>query len=220
MWTNMIKKIAHHSAHPFGSSLMKHSHVSSSSGALWNARTSHPVVQSAGVPSCGAPTLPTPAISWTLHTFLGCGTDTWRVLGCCKGRCKAHSWRNKDVEKRLGASQGCPWRNEQGLPYLPPLLTQPIQMQSLQISNQDEENKLFSSSFSKMKGSCIVCSFSSSRMPRPGSDAADPCSAPQSWGSCEPFLCSTPLSCSHPLPEAHSSLFTNQRRLTAANQSP
>lgn len=47
MWTNMIKKIAHHSAHPFGSSLMKHSHTSSSDGALLNARASHPAATTA-----------------------------------------------------------------------------------------------------------------------------------------------------------------------------
>lgn len=45
-------------------------------------------------------------------------------------------------------------------------------------------------------------------------------SAPQSRGRYKTFLSSTPLSPSQPLPEAHSSWFTNQREVTAANQTP
>lgn len=111
MWTNMIKKIAHHSARSLGSSLMKHSHVSSSSGALLNARTSYPAATTdlicPGFPRVELLTLCTtgtggtagfPTPSW------GGGTDTWRVWECCKG------WQGSHLEEqRCGEVPGNPW---------------------------------------------------------------------------------------------------------------
>lgn len=118
----MIKKIAHHSAHPFGSSLKAQQHIQ-----LWWG-----FIECQNLKSCcshwfNLPRGPSGAATNTLHhrhsrdswilptPAWGCGTHTWRVLGCCKGWWQGLHLDEERCGEAPGNPSGIPWRKEQGL---------------------------------------------------------------------------------------------------------
>lgn len=172
MWTNMIKKIAHHSACPLW---FLTNEVQPRIQLQWGFIKCQNLISCRNywfnlprVPSCGATHTwhhRHRRSSWILHTLLGVWHRHLKGFGMLQGMVARLTFRGiKKCLGILGASQGLSLEKWAG-PLLRNLIEQCLHGPSkcrackLQISYQEEENGLFSSFFSslpKRKGSCIV----------------------------------------------------------------